>query len=301
MMMMPFEGPIAVTGATGFIGRNLCDHFRRRSVDVRAMVRDTEAYPFAEQGIRTYRCVLPDTLDEGALAGATALVHCAYITRHRDLDEAHRVNDVGTRRVLEASRKAGVTRFVFFSSQSAHDQAESYYGRSKLRLERLADAKRDLILRPGLVLGPGRAGLFERMCETVRSSKVIPLFGGGHQPLQTVHIDDLCASVGAALDRNLTGLFTVADADPVPIGRFLRLLAAGLGKKPFFVPFPLTPALIMFRTLEALHIPFPVSSENLLGLKQMRAVDTRADQKTLGVSLRSTGESLRQILRHSAA
>jgi nucleoside-diphosphate-sugar epimerase len=286
---------IAVTGATGFIGRHLCDSLRRRGWDVRALVRDTSAYPFSESGVRRFPCDLLDRLDPEALAGAGAVVHCAYVTRHKNLEESRRVNVEGTRRVLEASRAAQVARFVFISSQSAHEGASSFYGRSKLELEGMMAADRDLIVRPGLVLGRGEAGLFHRMCETVRHARVIPLFGGGHQPLQTVHVDDLCSALLSALDAGMTGRVTVAEPVPIEMRQFLETLAGRLGSRPRFVSFPMAPALTMMRALEALRVPFPVSSENLLGLEQMRAVDTRADLARLGVTVRSALESLEDI------
>jgi nucleoside-diphosphate-sugar epimerase len=288
---------VAVTGATGFIGRNLCDRFRRLGWDVRALARGTTAYPFTEPGVRIFSCDLPDILDAGALEGAEAIVHCAYTTRHEDLAEARRVNDEGTRRVLEASRAAGVGRFVFLSSQSAHENALSYYGRSKLALEKLVSLDRDLVFRPGLVLGKGNAGLFHRMCATMRRASVIPLFGGGSQPLQTVHIDDLCAAIVGAVANGMAGRFTVAEPEPIAMRRFLEMLASRMGRRPLFVPFPLTPALGALRVIEAMRLPFPVSSENLLGLKQMSAVDTRADLAALGVTARPARVSLDGIFQ----
>ena len=294
------RGPVvAVTGATGFIGRHLCDALRRSGWEVRALARDTSAYPFTEAGVRMFACDLPSALDERALSGARAVIHCAYLTRHTDLDEARRVNDEGTRRVIGASRAAGVERFVFMSSQSAHREALSYYGRSKLELETLTTPGRDLVVRPGLVLGRGDAGLFHRLCDTVRQSRVIPLFGGGRQPLQTVHVDDLCAAVLSALEKEIAGCFTVAEPEPIEMRRFLEMVAIGLGRRPLFLPVPLAPALAALRTLEAMRIPFPVSSENLLGLKQMRAADTAADLRTLGVRARPARESLEAILTNA--
>jgi len=296
--MTPGTAPvIAVTGASGFIGRQLCDSLRSLGWEVRGLVRDTSRYPFSQGGVRLYRCDLPHVVDEEALAGATALVHCAYVTRHRDLEEARRVNELGTRRLLDLSRSRGVGRFVFISSQSAHDGAVSYYGRSKRELEKTLSPGRDLVIRPGLVLGPGAAGLFARMRETVRSSAVIPLFGGGRQPLQTVHIDDLCGAIVSAIRKGLTGTFTIAEPDPIPMKEFLGYVAARLNRRPLFLPVPMAPALVAFRTLEALRIPFPVSSENLLGLRQMRAVDTTPDLDRLGVRVRPARASLDLIFR----
>jgi NADH dehydrogenase len=258
---------------------------------VRALARDPSAATFREPGIRPFACVLPDTIPREAFAGADLVVHCAYATRHRDLAQAGRINDLGTRLLIGLTREARA-RFLFISSQSAHETAVSYYGRSKLALEKLLAPASDVAIRPGLVLGGGRAGLFTRMCESLRQSKVIPLFGGGRQPLQTVHIDDLCAAIGTVALRRMTGTYTVAEPVPIPMRGFLELLAVRLGRRPIFVPLPMAPAYAAFRALEAMRIPFPVSSENLLGLRQMRAVDTRRDLERLGVRARPAAESL---------
>ena len=73
-------------------------------------------------------------------------------------------------------------------------------------------------------------------------------------------------------------------------------IAARLGKKPVFVPFPIPPALVVLRVVEGLRIPFPVSSENLLGLKCLRASDTTRDLERLGIRARPAEESLDEAL-----
>jgi len=285
---------VAITGAAGFIGRHLCDAFDRKGWEVRALVRRPESRRAGFEGMRVAECELPDRIDEEGLAGAAAVIHCAYVTRHRDLAEARRVNDLGTRRLLAASRAASVRKFVFISSQSAHEGALSYYGRSKRALESLLGPD-DLIIRPGLVLGGGEAGLFARMSETMRGARVVPLFGGGRQPLQTVHVDDLCDAITTAVERDLGGVLTIAEPEPIEMGAFLRALAARLGRRPLFVPFPITPALALLRLIEAVRLPFPVSSENLLGLRQMQRSETAPDLRKVGVIPRSAVQSLEEI------
>jgi NADH dehydrogenase len=218
------------------------------------------------------------------------------MTRFTDIEEARRVNDLGTRRVLDRARKAGVHRFLFLSSQSAHEDAESYYGRSKLALEKLLEPDRDLIFRSGLVLGKSGSGLFHRMCDMIRRSRVVPLFGGGRQPIQTIHVEDLCLAVEAALRKELTGLFTIAAPRALEMRELLREIAVRLGRRPLLVPFPLGPTLLVLRALERMRIPFPVSSENLLGLKCLRATDTSRGLDTLGINARGTAESLDDVL-----
>jgi len=287
---------IAITGARGFIGQHLCERFARRGWDVRALVRSPSGSAFTTPGIRPFACDLPDVIDADCLRGAQVLVHCAYMTRFTDRAAAERVNDLGTRRVIAAARAAGMERLVFLSSQSAHEGAESYYGRSKLALEKLFDPARDAVLRSGLAIGKAGDGLFHRMYDTVRRAKVIPLFGGGRQPIQTIHIDDLCDAVEQAATRGLAGTYSVSEPGSLEMGQLLREIAARLGRKPLFVPFPIAPALLALRAIEALRLPFPVSSENLLGLKCLRATDTAPDLARLGIRARSARESLDEVL-----
>jgi nucleoside-diphosphate-sugar epimerase len=292
-------GCVAVTGASGFIGRHLCDHFRRRGWAVRALLRNTQSYPFREPGIELVACDLPDRIDARGLSGVSALIHAAYMTRFVDLASAERVNDAGTRRILEMGRAAGVAKFLFISSQSAHEHAESYYAKSKFALEKLFGAE-DVIFRSGLVIGRDGDGLFHRMCRTLERAKLMPLFGGGHQPIQTVHVADFCAATELALVRGLAGRFTIAHPKALEMREFLAAIARRVRAHPIFLPFPIAPMLLALRVIEALRIPFPVSSENLLGLKCLRADDTTADLARLGVQLQDTAATLDDVLGSEA-
>jgi len=183
---------VVVTGATGSLGRPLCARLARGGWEVRALVRDPARVP----GMRAGRCDLPDVIDESLLPGAFALVHCAYATRETDQERARRVNEDGMRRLLEASRRAGIPRFVFISSVVAHPEAPNYYGRSKASLERLLDPQRDLVVRPGTIIAREGQSIFQQMRDAAERTHVLPVFGGGKQPLQTVHIDDVCEAAG---------------------------------------------------------------------------------------------------------
>lgn len=283
---------VLVTGASGFLGTRLCDYFRRKGFSVRGLVRSTSAYPFREPGIALFKGDLPDNIDADAFDGADIVVHCAYTTRFTTREGAHRVNHDGSARVHELSREAGVGRFVFISSTGAHAQAESYYGRSKFELEKMFDPTRDLIIRPGLIIGPGSRGNFNSMKESLRRWGVAPIFDGGRQILQTVHIDDLCRAIDLAVERNLTGVLVVAEPEGLEMREFLRLLAESMGRRCTLVPLPMGPFLVVLRVLERLRLPFPITSENLLGVKQMKHMPSRQDLEKIGIGVMTARESL---------
>jgi nucleoside-diphosphate-sugar epimerase len=278
------------------LGSRLCRHLAARGFEVRALVRDPANVPAELRGFRLARCDLPAALDETALAGASAVVHCAYATRETNPTVAARVNEDGTRRVLEAARRANVARLVFISTVAAHADAPSRYARSKHALEACFDPTRDLIIRPALILARHGHGLFQQMRDTTRRTRLVPLFDGGRQPLQTVHIDDLCEAIGRALDRGLTGALNVGEPAPPTLAVFMRLLVARLGVRCLFLPLPFAPVLAAVRVIERLGLPFPLRVESLLGLKGLRQVPVEVSLERLGLVVRSAKDSLADVV-----
>jgi len=280
---------VAVTGAAGFLGRALCAHLAARGMQIRALVRDPAA------------CDLPDVLDESALSGVDALVHGAWATREIDPARARRVNEEGTSRVLAAARRAGIRRFVFVSTIAAYEGAPSTYARSKHAVERTLDLGRDTIVRPGLIVGRGGHGLFQQLLDNMRRLRVVPLFDGGRQPLQTVHVDDVCEAIARTIERDLAGAFNVAEVSPPTLADFLRMMAARLGIRCVFLPLPFRPVFGVVRALEAARLPFPLRSESLLGLRGLRAVPVSEDITRLEVRVRAAAESLDGVAREGEA
>jgi NADH dehydrogenase len=284
---------ILITGASGFLGSELCKTFHARGYRVRALVRDVREArylaPYAKGGV--FRCALPGDIDAGAFEGdIRALIHCAWAMPVRNMKSARMINVEGTRRLLDLARNANVHRFLFVSTLSAHDGAESLYGRSKLQVESLLEKDRDLIVRPGLVLGAG--GLFARMRSSLDRVSLVPLFYGGRQQMQFIHITDLCKALQSAVEKDLAGKLDIAVNEPVGIRVFYRDLASGLGKNCRFVRLPGTLTYWLLRLLENLHISLPVSSENLLGLKHMRVSDTASCLAELEVEPRDWRQCL---------
>ena len=287
---------IAVTGASGLIGRHLCESFRRGGWRVRALMRDPSTYPFGERGIDRFLLRLPDAIDPESLAGVDVLVHAAYSTRgERGGEEAaRRANEDGSLRLFDAARRRGSARIIFVSSLSARADAVSYYGRSKLRIEGELDAAKDLVLRPGLVLASD-GGLAQRLWAFIARMHWAPVFAGGRQMVQPVHIDDLCDAFARAIDRNLTGAINVADPAGLPMRELLDAMARATRTRCLFVPLPAAPVAWALRAAESAGWRLPVSADSLLGLARMRPVDTRGDLAVLGIRLRSTLESIAQL------
>ena len=281
---------ILITGASGFIGSHLVQHFHRKGWTVIAAVRGTP--PQFPDGVLYYHWDITQPPADDMLSGVDHLVHCAYMKFESNKD-ADRINIEGTKKLLELSRKNDVRTNVFLSSMSAAEDALSHYGKQKFTIEKLFDSSNDVVMRPGLVLGNG--GLFKEISKFIREKGMIPLIDGGRQPMQTIYIDDLVAAIDIAVEKKMSGMYTVAEASSVPYHEFYKALAAMLKVKARFVSVPSWIVSAAITVFSGLGIKIPVSKENLRGLKNLKFIDTRSDLDKLGIKARTWKESLETL------
>ena len=270
---------VAVTGATGLIGRHLCRHLADHGWRVRGLVRDPERLS-PGPGVEYFRCDLPDELDPAGLEGADVLIHAAYATRNQGPDDAHRVNELGSQRLFELARCHGVGQIVFLSSFSSRPDACSYYGRSKYAVEGLLDRDRDLALRAGLVLAAD-GGLFCRIVSMLRRARLVPLVGGS-RIVQTLHVADLCHVCQRAIEGRVTGLLHAAEPQGEAFCDLLRLVLRHLQRRCVLLPVPFAPVWAGLRLAERLGVRLGVNSDNLLGIQTLRPSGLRKILRGLG-------------------
>lgn len=281
---------IIITGANGFIGEHLIHYFFENGWRVKALVRKVPVEIVRDVEYIVYD--LEKTPDESIFDSVDYLVHCAYLKFDQNKN-ADKINIDGTKKLVEFCRKKNI-KPLFFSSFSAHKEAISHYGKTKLELEKLFDISKDVILKPGFVLG--KKGLSGELIKRIKTFKFFPLIGGGAQPIQTIHIDDLCLIIELAFERNIVGLFYVAEPDAISMRVFYEEIAKQLNKKIRFIPFSLPLLYFVCRVFEAIGLKLPVSSENVLGLKHLTKFETNKDLKKLDVTLKNYRESLQAVL-----
>lgn len=178
---------LAVTGATGFVGKALVAHARAQGHAVRALARTPQE---PQPGVVW---VPGDLADRAALAklvtGAEAVIHVAGVTNAPDPAGFEAGNAAGTLATVEACLASGVPRLVFVSSLSAREPGLSAYGRSKHRAEKIvrASALDWTIVRPPAVYGPHDREMFELF----RAARwgIVPVPQSGRASL--IHAEDL--------------------------------------------------------------------------------------------------------------
>jgi len=178
---------LAVTGATGFVGRALLDEATRQQVDIRALTRRPQ--PKAK-GVEW---VAGDLHDRKALMrlvrNAEAVIHVAGVVNSPDPTGFHLGNVEGTLALVEAAVAAGVPRIVFVSSLAAREPKLSKYGASKAHAEKVIKASGLdwTIVRPPAIYGPRD----REMLDMFRAARwgVLPMPPPGR--VSVIHVSDL--------------------------------------------------------------------------------------------------------------
>jgi nucleoside-diphosphate-sugar epimerase len=115
---------IAVTGATGFLGRYIVDVLLRRGAHVVGVVRAPDRVPaLRERGVELRRADLaePERLEAGFRGADAVISNAALISlRNQRWADHLRANVEGTRNVCEAVAAAGVRRIVHVSSVAVY-------------------------------------------------------------------------------------------------------------------------------------------------------------------------------------
>lgn len=248
---------VALTGATGFIGRRLLGDLPARGYKLRALLRRPTDVP-----VDCTSAVIGDIAKPynmaAALADVDALIHLAGISQEasgRPEDDYRALNVEASVRLAQAAQRAGIRRFVLLSSVRAQagpsaDRVLSEgmeaaptdpYGRSKLAAERgLADVDIDWVaLRLVSVYGEGAKGNMARLVELANSRLPLPL-GGLQAKRSILALDNLVAAVDCVLNAPaaLRRPLLVADPAPLTVAQMITALRRGLGRRPGLVRLP---------------------------------------------------------------
>lgn len=178
---------LAITGATGFVGRTLIEQAAEKGLEARALTRRPQAK------VPGVEWIPGDLHDRKALAKlvrkAEAVVHVAGVVNTHDPMGFHLGNVEGTLALIEVAVAAGVPRFVFVSSLAAREPQLSKYGHSKLHAEKLVAASGLdwTIVRPPAIYGPRDREILE-LFKLARWG-VVPMPPAGRTSL--VHVADL--------------------------------------------------------------------------------------------------------------
>lgn len=218
-----------MTGATGFIGRGLCQRLADEGHKVLALSRSGGA--LADGSPSLAMDLAGELPSQAQLRDMDAIFHLAGIAhQHAAASLYHELNELATIALARRCAEAGVQRFVFVSSVKAMgpptgpeprleadcNQPTDAYGQSKwraeqaLRQEFATSAMTVIILRPALVYGPQPRGNLALLARGVKAGLPRPPALGARS---MIALDDLLELLLLLASQPLTGVHTWIAAD----------------------------------------------------------------------------------------
>ncbi|MCX7182751.1 MAG: NAD(P)-dependent oxidoreductase [Nitrosospira sp.] len=234
---------VALTGATGFIGRLLLESLVRDGWKVRALTRkkrvNTEFIEWI-QGDLDNKDALQDLVKN-----VFSVVHCAGAVRGSSLKDFAHTNVEGTANLVFAlMQQDPAPRFLFMSSLAARQSNLSWYATSKYMAEQLVINLSGVvpwtIFRPTAVYGPGDKELSPIFRATRHG--ILPVIGGPISHYSLLHVDDLISAILCWLSEttSVQGIFELDDGTPGGYDcQSLAAIAQDIWKRPvkcFFLP-----------------------------------------------------------------
>lgn len=271
--------PILITGGLGFLGSHLSSRLETAGEQIRILAR-----PQAQNGHHpssSRQIVWGDIRDaeavDRAVQGAGVVIHLVSNFRKGGSDdkEAFAVNVEGTRNVLAACSRHGVSQLIHCSTIGVHGSVleipanEStpfnpldLYQETKLLAEQEVWRHHHetglpvSVVRPISMFGPGDRRML-KLFRMIQKRRFV-MVGDGAALFQPAYIDDVVDGFLLCLrnDKALGEAFIVGGEEYVPLRDLVGMIASELGVPPPWLRVPLGPILTLADLCEKCFVPF---------------------------------------------
>jgi NAD+-dependent farnesol dehydrogenase len=284
---------ILLTGATGFLGKNLLKRLLDDGASVRALARNPQALGVSHERLEVARGDLTDDKAvAAALKGVQRVYHVAAAVKEwvRDWSVFQRVNVDGWESLIKSAMSEGVERIVYTSSFMAlgHSDArvvadetlvhepEHYhnpYERTKHLGSRISEKYIEqgtpiVTVMPGVIFGPGEltdGNIVVKMIIEMAGGKFPGIPGDGKKQWTYSFVEDVVSGHLLAMEKGRIGEKYFLGGDNVDLNRFVESAAKELGIR---VP--------------SLHIPLWILSASAFLMEQVAKITGSPPMLTVG-------------------
>ncbi|UCG62675.1 MAG: complex I NDUFA9 subunit family protein [Candidatus Zixiibacteriota bacterium] len=258
---------VAVTGGTGFVGRNLVNRLVAEDHQVTVLTHSDTGEGLFAGPVRTVAGSVDDALSlEAAFGGADVVYHLVGIiaeTKHKTFE---RTVVVGTTNVVEACRRAGIEKLLYLSAMGTSHNARTEYHRTKYLAEQavIKSGMEYVIYRPSVIYGLDD-GFVSLLVRLITKSPITPVIGNGHYRLQPVYIDDVVSAMVQALTVQQANerIIEIGGPEKLEYLEILHIIKRVLGKKRVNFHIPMWVMRAVASVMEKLMKPAPITRDQL--------------------------------------
>ena len=276
-----------VTGATGFVGRNVVKALCARGMQVRCLVRrpGREAV-LAGQDVDVHYGSIGDP---GALRAAfynlDVVVHLVAVIRESGKATFQEVNLRGTENVVAVAQREGVKHLVHVSAIGAAADTRYPYLYSKWKAEQ-AVAGSGLpytILRPSILFGEGDE-FINALAGLVRAFPIVPVAGSGKNRFQPIAVVELarCIAEAAGNEEMVGRTIEIGGPEHLSYNDIVDIIARtyGLRRLKLHIPVPIMRPVV--KLMETVLPKSPVTTDQLRMLPVENVTQLNAVREVFG-------------------
>jgi nucleoside-diphosphate-sugar epimerase len=234
---------VAITGGTGFLGRNIAQALVESGCEVVLAARGVDQSSGEISRLAFFATDLSDVSTlEKAFARCEAIVHCAGINRELGSQTYARVHVQGTKNVVEAARRVGAKKLVLISFLRARPNCGSPYHESKYAAEEIvrANGLDYTVLKCGVIYGKGDH-MLDHLSHAFYTFPLFAFVGFRDKPIRPNAVADVarivreCVLIGALAKQTVA----VVGPDELSLRAAVRRVAKVCGRRPFMFPLPI--------------------------------------------------------------
>lgn len=263
------RGRVLVTGCAGFIGSHLCEKLVAGGADVVGVDCFTDYYEEPLKRLNLVRLLdeprftfhqadLSEVPLDPLLEGVDTIIHLAGQAGVRasfgdGFASYLRHNVLATKRLLEASDRVDVDKFVYASSSSVYGDAAAYptpestdrrpvspYGLTKVTTEDLAEVHHRTMgthtvgLRYFTVYGPRQRPdmAFTKFFKRALAGEPLPMFGDGRQVRDFTFVEDIVSgTIASALHGHAGSVYNLGGGEPVELCEVIAMMSELIGRE----------------------------------------------------------------------
>jgi uncharacterized protein YbjT (DUF2867 family) len=234
---------IAITGGTGFVGRNIALVLAAEHHELVLIARGLDKSDPSIRRLARFAAVDLDSTAELArvMAGCEAVIHCAGINREHGDQTFRRVHIEGTRHVVEAACQVGARKIVLISFLRARPNCGSLYHESKWAAEEIVrrSGLDYTVLKCGVIYGKGDH-MLNHLSHAFYTFPVFAFVGFREKPIRPNAVEDIARIAIACIVDDTISRKTVAVVGPeeLTLREAVRRVASVVGRQPLMFPMP---------------------------------------------------------------